>query len=131
MPALALHEVDVVEVDAPAVAVDEQDDGQADTDLGGGHGDDEQGEDLPGDVPFMAPKATRLMLTALRISSIDMSTSDAVAAGEHAVDADAEQHGAEQEELVEAASAQSFLAITMAPTRAARSRTETTSKGTR
>ena len=34
---------------AAAVAVDEQDDGEADADLGGGHGDDEQGEDLAGD----------------------------------------------------------------------------------
>ena len=41
------------------------------------------------------------MFTALRISSIDMSTSTALLAGEHAVDADGEEHGAEQEELVE------------------------------
>ena len=47
--ASALHQVDLVEVDAPAVAVDEQDDGQADADLGGGDGDDEQGEHLAGD----------------------------------------------------------------------------------
>ena len=46
-----------------------------DADLGGGHGDDEQREHLAGDVcRCMAPKATRLMLTALRISSIDIST---------------------------------------------------------
>src|SRR2546426_4129874 len=44
----ALHEVDLVEVDADPVAVDEQDDGQADADLGGGDGDHEQGEDLAG-----------------------------------------------------------------------------------
>src|ERR1041385_272455 len=46
----ALHEVDLVEVDADPVAVDEQDDGQADADLGGGDGDDEEGEDLAGGV---------------------------------------------------------------------------------
>src|SRR2546429_3531120 len=44
--ALALHKVDLVEVDADPVAVDEQDDGQPDADLGGGDGDHEQGEDL-------------------------------------------------------------------------------------
>src|SRR5919109_2678781 len=46
----ALHEVDLVEVDVDPVPVDEQDDGQADAHLGGGDGDDEQGEDLAGDV---------------------------------------------------------------------------------
>ena len=38
--------VDVVDVDAAAVAVEHQDDGEADADLGGRDGDDEQGEDL-------------------------------------------------------------------------------------
>src|SRR4051794_6006121 len=42
--------VDLVEVDRVQVPVDEQDDGQADADLGGRDGDDEQREDLPGDV---------------------------------------------------------------------------------
>src|SRR2546421_1733286 len=37
----ALHEVDLVEVDADPVAVDEQDDRQPDADLGDGDGDDE------------------------------------------------------------------------------------------
>ena len=69
------------------------------------------------------------MLTALRISSIDISTMHAVAAGEHAVDADAEQDRAEEEELVE--QHQSRLARTMAPMRAASSSTDTTSNGIR
>src|SRR4051794_24359807 len=47
---LPLQRVDLGEVDRVQVAVDDQDDRQADTDLGGGDGDDEQGEDLPGDV---------------------------------------------------------------------------------
>jgi hypothetical protein len=46
----ALHLVDLVEVDALSVPVDEQHDGEADADLGGGDGDDEQGEHLPDDV---------------------------------------------------------------------------------
>ena len=67
---------DLVEVDVLAVAVEQQDDGEPDADLGGGDGDDEQGEDLPGDgVVGRRRSATRLMLTALRISSIDISTS--------------------------------------------------------
>src|ERR1700682_4329057 len=52
----ALHEVDVVEVDGPAVAVDEQHDRQADTDLGGGDGNDEEGEDLTGDGVVESPE---------------------------------------------------------------------------
>src|SRR5436189_8491 len=47
---LALHEIGLVEVDALAVAVDEQDDGEPHADFGGGYRDDEQGEDLAGDV---------------------------------------------------------------------------------
>ena len=66
------------------------------------------------------------MLTALRISSIDISTITRVPAGEHAVHADAEQHGAEQQELVEEQSAtQSFRARTMAPMSAASRSTDT------
>src|SRR3954452_14265034 len=38
----ALHEVDLVQVDGDPVAVDEQDDGQAHTDLGRGDGDHEE-----------------------------------------------------------------------------------------
>ena len=53
----------------------------------------------------------------------------AVPAGEHAVDADAEQDRAEEEELVD--EHQSRLARTMAPIRAASRSTETTSNGTR
>src|SRR3954468_23398548 len=42
-----LQQIDFGDVDRSAVAVDEQDDGETDTDLGGGYGDHEQGEDLP------------------------------------------------------------------------------------
>src|SRR5919197_5034985 len=45
----ALHQVDLVEVDRGAVAVDEQDDGETHADFSGGDRDREQGEDLTGD----------------------------------------------------------------------------------
>ena len=57
--ASALHRVELVESDAATVAVDEQDHGQADADLGGGDGDDEQREDLAGDVAAVAAARTR------------------------------------------------------------------------
>src|SRR4029453_5821935 len=40
------QQVDLVDVDRLPVAEDQQHDGQADADLGGGHGDHEQGEHL-------------------------------------------------------------------------------------
>ncbi len=56
----------------------------------------------PADVVVRrAPKAIRLMLTALRIELDRHQHEHAVAAGQDAVDADGEQHGAEQQELVE------------------------------
>ena len=60
------------------VAVDEQHDREADADLGGGDRDDEQREDLAGDVARNAENATRLMFTAFSISSMLMSTSTAL-----------------------------------------------------
>ena len=46
----ALQHVDVVEIGAVQVAVDEQHHGQADADLGGGDGEHEQREHLAGDA---------------------------------------------------------------------------------
>src|SRR4051794_39995175 len=42
----ALHQVELVQVDVGPVAEDEQHDGQPHAYLGGGDGDDEEGEDL-------------------------------------------------------------------------------------
>src|SRR5690554_433394 len=44
-----LHQVEFVEVDARAVAVDQQHEGQAHPDLGRRHGDDEEAEHVAGD----------------------------------------------------------------------------------
>ena len=63
--------------DGAAVAVDGEDDRQADADLGGGDGDGEQGEGLAGvqrSSRSQTSKATRLRLTALSISSTDIRT---------------------------------------------------------
>src|SRR5437868_13758106 len=50
VPASALHQVGFVERDRSPVAEDEHHDRQAHADLGRSDGDDEQGEDLAGDV---------------------------------------------------------------------------------
>ena len=59
-----------------SVAVDGDDDGQPDGRLGGGHGHHEQGDDrrvAPASAGVNAPKATIARLTALSISSMDIS----------------------------------------------------------
>ena len=67
-----------VDVGGAAVAVDGQDDREADADLGGGDGDREEGEGLAGvegvAVRSQTSKATRLRLTALSMSSTDIRT---------------------------------------------------------
>ena len=74
----------------------------------------------------------RLMLTELRMSSIDMSTSTALRRASDAVDADAEQDGAEQEELVDEHPApQSRRARTMAPMMAASRTNDRAQNGSR
>ena len=60
----------MVGLDGPPDAEDHDDDGQPDRDLGHGDGDREEREDQPGHVAVEAANATRLMLTALSISSI-------------------------------------------------------------
>ena len=73
--ASALQLVDIVEVGAAEVAVDQEHDRQTDTDLGGGDRDHEQREHLPGDVWVNAENAMRLMFTAFSISSTLIRTS--------------------------------------------------------
>src|SRR5512141_1145827 len=52
--ASVLHRLDVVDVDAAPAAEDGDDDGQAHRRLGGGHRDDEEGADVPGEVAQLA-----------------------------------------------------------------------------
>src|SRR5688572_1057636 len=88
MPPSALHHVDLVEVDGGAVAVDEQDDREPDADLGSGHGDGEQGEDLTGDGSLAAPHvAEGHQVDVHRVEDeLDRHQDEhAVAPGEHAV----------------------------------------------
>ena len=74
--ASALQLVDLVEVGAVQVAVDEQHDRETDADLGGGDRDDEEREHLARDRRGgRAENATRLRLTALSMSSTLISTS--------------------------------------------------------
>jgi hypothetical protein len=126
----ASHQVELVEVDASAVAVDGQDDRQTDADLGGGHGDDEQGEHLARDVAVHGREGDQVDVHGVEDQLDRHQHGHAVPTGDHAVDADGEQEGAEQEELVEQ-HGQSLRAITMAPMRAAVSSTEMTSNWTR
>ena len=74
--ASALQRVDVVEVGAVQVAVDEQHDREADADFGRRDREHEEREHLAGDVvSWNAPNATRLTLTAASMSSTLISTS--------------------------------------------------------
>jgi hypothetical protein len=68
----ALHHVDVFDRDRAAVAEEDDEDGEPDRRLGRRDGEHEQREDLPDEVAEKAEKATRLMLTASRMSSIDI-----------------------------------------------------------
>src|SRR5881628_366315 len=71
--ALATEQVEAVRLDGPANAEDRDDDRQPDRDLGDRDGDGEEREDEPRHVPLKRANATRLMLTALSISSIPSS----------------------------------------------------------
>src|SRR3954452_8937082 len=129
----ALQRVDVVEVGAVQVAVDEQDDGETDAHFRGRDRQHEQREHLPdraGGVGVVE-RAERHEIDVHR----DEHQLDAhqhehrVPAREHAVDAGAEEERAEHEELVE--QHQSRLARTTAPTSAPSRSTSRTSNGMR
>src|SRR5947209_17689955 len=97
----ALHEVDLGEVDRATVAIDEQHDGEADADLGGGYGDHEQGEDLASGRAAVGAKGDEVDVDSVEDQLDRHQDEHAVLPGEHAVDAGGEQEGREQEELVE------------------------------
>ena len=111
----------------------EQHDGQTDTDLGGGHGDDVQAEYLTVHAPCLRENATKLSTHRVQDEFDAHQHQDGVAARDHAVDAEAEQHGAQQQEFVDehVSSPQSLLASTMAPTRAANSTNDSAQNGSR
>src|SRR5688572_15634924 len=95
----ALHEVDLVEVDADPVAVDEQDDRQSDAHLGGGDGNHEEGEDLPGGVVELGGEGDEVDVHGVEHQLDAHQHEDAVAPRQHAVDAGAEQEGGQQHVL--------------------------------
>src|SRR2546421_11855147 len=95
----ALHEVDLVEVDADPVPVDEQHDGEADSDFGGGDGDDEEGEDLTGDVAELGREGDEVEVHGVEHKLDAHEHEDAVAPGQDPVDADTEQEGGQEQEL--------------------------------
>src|SRR5581483_9048575 len=97
----SLQRVDLGQIDRALVAVDEQDDGEADADLGGGHGDDEQGEDLARNRVPEGPEGNQVDVDGVEDQLDRHQHEHAVAPGQHAVDARAEQEGGEEEELVE------------------------------
>src|SRR5215471_12636148 len=111
------------------VAVDQQHDGQADAHLGGGDRDDEQSEHLARDLLRERGERNEVDIDGVEHQLDRQQHEDAVTAGQHAVDAGAEQERAEDEILVQR-HGQSLRAMTTAPTSAASSSIETTSKGT-
>ena len=126
----ALHLGELVERDDAAVAVDEQHHRQADADLGGGDADDVQREHLTVDVAVISANATRLRLTALRISSTDIST---ITAFLRAITpyTPMQNSTAPSSRKFAANTAQSFRARTMAPMAAASRMNDSARNGTR
>jgi hypothetical protein len=87
---------DLAEVDRGPVAVDEQDDGEADADLGRGHRDHEQGEHLADDRLGEAPPGSQgdeVDVHRVEDQLDGHEHQHRVAAGDDAVQADAEQDG--------------------------------------
>src|SRR5215207_5402968 len=125
----ALQLVDAIEVRTPEVAVDQEHDRQADPHLGGGDRDDEEREDLSRDLLRERGERDQVDVDGVEHQLDREQDQDAIAAGEHAVDAAAEEECAEDEVLVQRHS-QSLRAMTTAPTSAASSSIETTSNGT-
>src|SRR6266540_134558 len=125
----ALELVDSVEVGTVHVPVDQQDDREAHPHLGGGDRDDEEGEHLARDLLGEGSERDQVDVDGVEHELDGEQDEHAVAAGEHAVHPGAEEERAEDEVLVQR-HGQSLRAITPAPTRAARSSIETTSKGT-
>src|SRR5687767_2880485 len=95
----ALHQVDLVEIDADPVAVDEQDDGETHADLGGGDGDHEQGEDLSGGVVQPGGERHQVDVHGVQHELDAHEHHDAVAPSQHSVDPDAEQEGGQHQVL--------------------------------
>src|SRR3954451_11242496 len=124
------HRAELVEVDAAPVAVQQEDDGEADPDLGGRDGDDEQREHRADRVVLHGAEGNEVDVHRVQDQLDRHQHHHAVAPREDAVHADREEDRAEQQELVEQ-HPYSFRARTMAPTSAASNRTDTTSNGTR
>src|SRR4051794_10589963 len=95
------HQVDLFEVDRAPGAVDDEDDREADADFGGRDGDDEQGEDLPADRVVHGGERDQVDVDRVEDELDRHEHGHAVAAGEHPVDADREEDGREEQELVQ------------------------------
>src|SRR5438552_5270816 len=127
--ASALQLVDLVEVGTVDVAVDEKDDRQPDTDLGGRDGDDEEREHLARHGAGERRERDQVDVHRVQHELDAHEHEHRVTAGDDAIGAGAEQERAEDQELLEG-HRQSLRAMTTAPTSAARSSIETTSNGT-
>src|SRR5947208_9960947 len=99
--ASALNDVDVGEVDALLVAVDQEHDRQADADLGCRHCDHEQGEDLPGDVVVEGAECDQVDVDGGEDELDRHENEHTVPTCQYAVDTGREQERAEEEELVQ------------------------------
>src|SRR5262249_15024785 len=90
------HRVDLVEVDRGSVAVEHEDDRESDTDFGGGDRDDEQGEHLADDGVVQRAERDEVDVDRVEDQLDRHQHHDAVAAGEHPVNADGEERGTEE-----------------------------------
>src|ERR1700730_15993186 len=129
------QDVDLVDVDRLRVPEEGDENGESDGCLRRGDGDDEENHDLPFAGPQGRAVADQREVGGVHHHLDRKEDRDRVAAQEGAGDADREERGGRQEDVVQGNPADHGLpsrrARTKPPTSAARSRTERASKGSR
>src|SRR5260370_33753608 len=100
---LALHRVDVFDLDRTADAEIDHQDGEADRRLGGGHGQHQHGEDLAHDIALEHREGDEVDVHREQHQlDAHQDDDDVLAVEENAQDAQREQHRGDEEVMVEA-----------------------------
>src|SRR5688572_7421895 len=109
-----LQEIDFVDVDRLSVAVDEDDDGQADADLGSCDGNHEEREHLAAQHRILEKLGERheIHVDGIQHHLDGHQNQHGVSPGQHSIDADREQHRREQQDERQTDHASSFRART-------------------
>src|SRR5680860_765944 len=132
---LPFHEGHFFDVHASTVSVDQDHDREPYADLRGGHRDNEQSEHLSWDACLTEHRGEcdQVDVRGVQHQLDAQQHQNRMLASEHSVHADAEEKGGQHEEVghrhQSSTGPSSLREITTAPTSAARSRTDTISKG--